>query len=143
MAVFLVSLLWVFINKTKAGKAILAVAQDREGAIFIGISPNKIYAEVMLISAVLAAIAGVFIAPTLGARPWMWSNPLIRCFAIVILGGMGSIEGTLLAALVIGYSEVIVAFAISSYLSEFVALVIILTVLIGRPTGLMGKRVEA
>lgn len=142
VAVVLTVLLWVFINRTKAGKAILAVAQDREGATFVGINVNRILLQVMFIAAALAAIAGVFIAPTTGARVHMWEDPLVKCFAIVILGGMGSLEGTILASIMLGFSEVIVSFAISSYLGELVALIIILAVLVLRPSGLMGKRAE-
>ncbi|MFH0845055.1 MAG: branched-chain amino acid ABC transporter permease [Pseudomonadota bacterium] len=142
VAVVLIVLLWIFLNRTKAGKAILAVAQDREGAIFMGINPTVVFLEVMFISAVLAAIAGAFIAPTLGARPHMWEHPLVRCFAVVILGGLGSLEGTILASAIIGYSEVIVSFAVSSYLGELLAFIIILAVLIKRPSGLFGRKEE-
>lgn len=140
VAVVLIVLLWLFLNKTKAGKAILAVAQDREGAIFIGINPNRVFLQVIFISALLASIAGAFISPTLGARPHMWEHPLIRCFAVVILGGLGSLEGAILAAVIIGYSEVVVSFAVSSYLGELLAFIIILGVLIKMPSGLMGSK---
>lgn len=139
VATVLIVALWFFINKTKQGKAVIAVAQDREGALFVGIDPWKIYLRVMFISAVLAGIAGAFIAPTLGARPHMWEHPLVKCFAIVILGGLGSIEGTILAAIILGFCEVVVSFLISSYLGELVALIMILGVLMVKPAGLMGR----
>jgi branched-chain amino acid transport system permease protein len=72
----------------------------------------------------------------------MWSPPLGRIFAVVVLGGMGSLEGTILAALLIGYTEVIISFAISSYFGELVAVLIILLMLTFRPSGLLGKRIE-
>lgn len=143
VAVFLIVLLWLFINRTKIGNAIMAVAQNREGAIFVGINPTRIFLVVMLVSACLAAVAGAFIAPNVGARPHMWEHPLVRCFAVVVLGGLGSLEGTILAALIIGYTEVIVSFTLSSYLSELVILGIFMTVLIVRPSGLLGRRPEA
>ena len=143
VAVFLSLMLWLFINKTKAGKAILAVSEDKEGAILVGINVNKILSQVMFIGATLAAVAGIFIVPTIGAEIHMWENPLVKCFAIVILGGMGSLGGTILASIILGYAEVIVSFTISSYLGELVAMIIILIVLISLPSGLMGKRVEA
>jgi branched-chain amino acid transport system permease protein len=140
VAIFLIICLWLFIKRTKFGRAIQAVAQDREGAVFMGINPNRVYLQVMFISACLAAIAGAFIAPTLGARPHMWEHPLVRVFICVVLGGLGSLEGTILAAIIIGYTEVIVAFMLSAYLGELVAVAIILFVLTVRPTGLMGRR---
>jgi branched-chain amino acid transport system permease protein len=142
VAAVVILLLWFFINKTKLGKAILAVSQNREAALFMGIEVERIYLLVMGISAALAAIAGAFIAPTLGARPHMWETVLPRVFAVVVLGGLGSMEGTLLAALIIGYSEVLISFSISSYFGEIIALILILLILSFRPSGLMGKRAE-
>ncbi|MCJ7685522.1 MAG: branched-chain amino acid ABC transporter permease [Desulfobacteraceae bacterium] len=141
VAVVLIVCLWFVIKRTKFGRAIQAVAQDTEGAIFMGISPTRVYLQVMFISACLAAVAGALIVPTLGARPNMWEHPLVRVFICVVLGGLGSFEGTILAAVIIGYTEVIVAFSLSSYLGELVAVAIILLVLCVRPTGLMGKRI--
>jgi branched-chain amino acid transport system permease protein len=140
VAILLIAILWVFIKKTKFGRAIQAVAQDREGAVFMGINPQRIHLQVMFISACLAAIAGAFIAPTIGARPHMWEHYLVRVFICVVLGGLGSFEGTILASIIIGFTEVIVSFTLSSYLGELVALAIILFVLSVRPTGLMGRR---
>ncbi len=141
VAIVLIVCLWFFIKRTKFGRAMQAVAQDREGAIFMGISPNRVYLQVMFISACLAAVAGALIVPLLGARPHMWEHPLVRVFICVVLGGLGSFEGTILAAVIIGFTEVIVAFSVSSYLGELVAVAIILLVLCVRPTGLMGKRI--
>jgi len=142
VSVILLILLWLFIYRTRIGKAILAVAQDREAALFMGINCERVYLTVMGISAVLAAIGGAFIAPTIGARPEMWAPALGRIFAVVVLGGMGSLEGTILAALLIGYTEVMISFAISSYFGEIVAVIIILLMLTFRPSGLLGKRKE-
>jgi len=142
VSVVLLGLLWIFIYRTRMGKAILAVAQDREAALFMGINSERVYLTVVAISAFLAAIGGAFIAPTLGARPEMWSPPLGRIFAVVVLGGMGSLEGTILAALLIGYTEVVISFAVSSYFGELVAVIIILLMLTFRPSGLLGKRIE-
>lgn len=140
VGIVLIVCLWFLIKRTKFGRAMQAVAQDRTGAIFMGINPDRVYLQVMFISACLAAIAGALIVPLLGARPHMWDHPLMRVFICVVLGGLGSFEGTILAAVIIGYTEVIVAFTISSYLGELVAVLIILFVLCVRPTGLMGKR---
>lgn len=142
ISVVLLILLWLFIYRTRMGKAILAVAQDREAALFMGINSERVYLTVIAISAILAAIGGAFIAPTIGARPEMWAPALGRIFAVVVLGGMGSLEGTILAALLIGYTEVVISFAISSYFGEIVSVIIILLMLTFRPSGLLGKRIE-
>ena len=140
VAIILIACLWLFIKHTKFGRAMQAVAQDMEGAVFMGINPNKVHLQVIFISACLAAVAGAFIVPTLGARPQMWEHPLVKVFICVVLGGLGSFEGTILAAIIIGFTEVIVAFTLSAYLGELVAVSIILFVLCVRPTGLMGRR---
>ena len=140
VAIILIACLWLFIKRTKFGRAMQAVAQDMEGAVFMGINPNKVHLQVIFISACLAAVAGAFIVPTLGARPQMWEHPLVKVFICVVLGGLGSFEGTILAAIIIGFTEVIVAFTLSAYLGELVAVSIILFVLCVRPTGLMGRR---
>jgi branched-chain amino acid transport system permease protein len=143
VSVVLLVLLWLFIYRTRMGKAILAVAQDREAALFMGINSEGVYLTVIAISAVLAAAAGAFIAPTIGARPEMWAPTLGKIFAVVVLGGIGSLEGTILAALLIGYLEVVISFSISSYFGEIVSVVVILLMLSFRPSGLLGKRIEA
>jgi branched-chain amino acid transport system permease protein len=141
ISVILLFLLWLFIYRTRMGKAILAVAQDREAALFMGINSERVYLLVIAISAVLAAVAGAFIAPTIGARPEMWVPTLGKVFAVVVLGGIGSLEGTILAALLIGYLEVVISFSISSYFGEIVAVIVILLMLTFRPAGILGKKI--
>ena len=136
----IVALLWLFINRTRLGSAILALSQDREGALYMGIPADRIYAVVMAISAAIAAAAGVLTAPFLTVQPTMDLLPMIKAFSIVIVGGLGSIPGSILAALLLGYSETIVAYAISPAWTEIVSLVAVLLTLILRPAGLLGKR---
>jgi branched-chain amino acid transport system permease protein len=139
VAVASVILLWFFIKKTKTGKSISAVAQNKDAAILVGIQYEKAYRMTMGISAALAAVAGVFISPILEAVPTMWSFPLFKAFAIVIIGGLGSLEGAIIASLLLGYSETLVSFLISANYSDMVYLVAIILVLVLRPTGLLNK----
>jgi branched-chain amino acid transport system permease protein len=136
----LVTLLWLFIKKTKTGKSISAVAQNRQAAIYVGIQPERVYLLTMGISAALAAVAGVFIAPVLEAVPTMWVFPLFKAFAVVIIGGLGSVEGAIIAGMLLGYSETCVSILISANYPDMVYLVAIILVLLFRPRGLMGKR---
>ncbi len=136
----IIALLWLFINGTRLGAAILALSQDREGALYVGIPADRIYAVVMAISAAIAAAAGVLTAPFLTVQPTMDLLPMIKAFSIVIVGGLGSIPGSILAALLLGYSETIVAYAFSPAWTEIVSLVAVLLTLILRPAGLLGKR---
>jgi branched-chain amino acid transport system permease protein len=141
VSVVLISGLWLFIHSTRLGNAILAVSQDAEGAQYMGININRVFASVMGLSAALAATAGVLVAPFLTVQPSMGLVPMTKAFSIVILGGLGSIRGSLLAAAVLGYSETLVGYLVSSSLTELVSLVAILLALILRPAGLFGKHV--
>lgn len=136
----LVTLLWFFIKKTKTGKSTSAVAQNRDAAILVGIRPERVYLITAGISAALASVAGVFIAPILEAVPTMWVFPLFKAFAVVIIGGLGSIEGAIIAGMLLGYSETTVSVLISANYPDMVYLVAIILVLVLRPRGLMGKR---
>lgn len=136
----LVTSLLFFIKKTKTGKSISAVAQNRDAAIFVGIRPERVYLITAGISSALAAVAGVFIAPILEAVPTMWVFPLFKAFAVVVLGGLGSVEGAIIAGMLLGYSETIVSVGISANYPDMVYLVAIIVILVVRPRGLMGKR---
>ncbi len=138
----MVALLLVFIKKTKTGKSISAVAQNQDAAILMGIQPERVYLITMAISAGLAAIAGVLISPILEAEPTMWTFVLFKAFAAVILGGLGSIAGAIISAMLLGYAETIVSLLISVNYPDLVYLVAIILVLLLRPRGLMGKRAQ-
>ena len=144
---FLVSLalfagLWVFITKSKIGTAMRAVAQDREVAMLMGINTERLCMLTMAISSSLAAIAGILTSAYV--IPQMWMAPLYMSFAIVILGGLGSIKGTLVGAFIIGYTEEIFANLAPEveFLGGAVALAVMVAVLLLRPKGLFGKRIE-
>lgn len=134
--------LWLFIAKTKIGGAIMAVAQDPEAAALMGINSKKITILIHALAAFLAATAGILVSPFLSTNPSMWLWPLVKAFTIVILGGLGSVGGSILAACILGFSETIVSFAISSRFTELVALVILFLVIILRPSGLMGTKMK-
>ncbi len=136
---FAVTLLWFFIKKTKTGKSVAAVAQNKDAAILMGIQYERVYLMTMAISAGLAALAGVFIAPQLEAVPGMWTFPLFKAFAIVIIGGLGSIEGAVVAAMLLGYAETSVSILLSPNYTDMVYLLATILILVVRPTGLMSK----
>jgi branched-chain amino acid transport system permease protein len=136
----LLSILWACIQWTRFGSAILALSQDSEAAQYMGIPANRIFVIVMGLSAGLAATAGVLAGPFLTVQPGMGLLPMVKAFAIVIVGGLGSVRGSILAALMIGYAETIVAYGISTSWTELVSLVAVFLTLIVRPAGLFGKR---
>jgi branched-chain amino acid transport system permease protein len=135
-------ILWLIITRTKLGNALLATAQDPEAAQLMGINTQRIFTLTMGISAILAALAGAIVASFITVDPEMGLLPMIKAFTIVILGGLGSVGGSIIAAILIGYMETLVAYLISFNVTELVPLVVIFLVLILRPSGLFGKRFE-
>lgn len=137
----LIVLVWLLMNRTRIGRGVLAVAQDKEAASLMGVNPNFVFSFAICLSAILAGLAGVFTTPFLGdAQPQIWLNPLIKAFAIVILGGLGSIFGSVLASFILAFFEKLTKYYISSSLEEIVFLVVIVGILILRPQGLFGKK---
>jgi len=140
VSVAALALLWLFIQRTRLGSAILAVSQDPEAAQYMGIPTNRIFSIVMAISAGTAALAGILVSPFLTVQPGMGLLPMVKAFAIVIVGGLGSIPGSIIAALILGYSETAVAYLASTAWTELVSLVAVVATLMIRPSGIFGRR---
>ena len=139
-AVVILSALWLFMQHTRLGSAILAISQDAEAAQYMGIPSDRIYSIVMGLSAGIAAAAGVLVAPFQTVIPGMGLLPLVKAFAIVVVGGLGSIPGSIVGALLLGYTETIIAFKVSIEWSQIVSVAAVLLTLILRPAGFFGKR---
>ena len=132
--------LWIFLQFTRVGAAILAISQDAEAAQYMGIPSDRMYSIVMGVSAGMAAVAGVLVAPFQSVIPSMGLLPLVKAFAIVVVGGLGSIAGSIVGALLLGFSETIVAFKVSIEWSQIVSVAAVLITLVLRPAGFFGKR---
>jgi branched-chain amino acid transport system permease protein len=139
-AILILTGLWLFMQHTRLGAAILAISQDAEAAQYMGIPSDRIYSIVMGLSAGIAAAAGILVAPFQTVIPGMGLLPLVKAFAIVIVGGLGSIPGSIVGALLLGYSETIIAFKVSIEWSQIVSVAAVLITLILRPAGFFGKR---
>tara|TARA_B100001173_G_scaffold58593_1_gene49066 strand:+ start:1538 stop:2389 length:852 start_codon:yes stop_codon:yes gene_type:complete len=131
--------LFVFIRKTHVGRAMQAVSMDSKGASISGVNINRINMFTWGISGFLGAIAGVFFASYTQLSPSMWVAPLIIAIAIVIVGGIGSIIGTLVVAHIIGFMEIISVALISPQLRGVFTMLLVIIVLIIRPKGLFGR----
>ena len=140
VAAVAIGALYLFIQFTRLGSAILAISQDPEAAKYMGIPSDKIFSLVMAISAALAALAGVMAGPFLSVQPSMHLLPIVKAFAIVVVGGLGSIPGSIAAAFLLGYAETCVAYLISSSWTEIVSVLATLLMLVFRPAGIFGKR---
>jgi len=132
--------LWIFLKRTRMGQSIDAVSQHRTGALLMGVDVDKATLVTSGLSAGLAALAGALIAPVSSVVPEMWLFPLIKAFAIAILGGMGSLPGSIIASFVLGYAEIFTSFLIEEQLTEMISLAVIVLVLIFKPSGIMGYK---
>jgi branched-chain amino acid transport system permease protein len=134
----------VLLVKTRWGNAIRAVAEDKEIANLMGINVDSICLVTMGISAGLAAVAGAVIAPISMVYPLMWQNPLVVVLAAVVLGGLGSLKGSIIAAFILAFAEAIVVFLVpgGSFLKGAVSLSVMVIVLQVRPEGLFGVLFE-
>lgn len=139
-AALAIGALYLFIQRTRLGSAILAISQDAQAAKYMGIPSDRIFSLVMAISAALAALAGILAGPFLSVQPSMHLLPIVKAFAIVVVGGLGSIPGSILAAFMLGYAETIVAYQISTSWTEIVSVLATLLTLVIRPAGLFGRR---
>lgn len=147
VSVVLFAIVWIFIAKTKIGGAMRAIASDREVAMLMGINTRKLCMLTMAISSSMAVVAGILTvaSTTQIATPYIWTEPLIMSFAIVILGGLGSIKGSFIASFIFGFSEQIFMAVMPgrvAFLRGAFALAIMVIVLVLRPRGLFGKRIE-
>jgi branched-chain amino acid transport system permease protein len=144
VAAIMLGAVWLLLYRTRLGLAIRATANDLEVASLMGMNVNRVAMATVAISVGLAAIAGVIATPVVSVHPHLWLDPLVIMLAIVVLGGLGSLKGSLIGALVIAYVEAITVFALpaGAYLKGAVALLIMVVVLLFRPEGLFGIAFE-
>ena len=131
---------WAMMARTKIGLLMRATQADREMALAFGIPVERVYALVFGIGAGLAAMAAVLIVPIQQAHYLMGADPLLLAFIVVIIGGLGSLPGTVLAALFIGLSDGIISVFFSPTLAKILATLLVGLVLVFRPQGLFGTR---
>lgn len=133
----------LFINKTRAGKAMRAVSQDKEAAELMGISVNRTISLTFAIGSALAAVAGVFYGATYGfIGPFTGSMPGIKAFVAAVFGGIGSIPGAMVGGILLGVLESMSKAYISTELSDAIVFASLIVVLLVRPTGLFGKVIK-
>jgi len=128
-----------FIKRTTIGKAMRACEQNPDAARLMGISINKISLITCAIGSALAAAAGVLVGPIFLVSPGMGLAAIAKVFAVVILGGMGNVEGAIGAAFILGLAESLTAGFLSSYYKDVVTFLILILVLIFKPQGLFGR----
>mgnify|MGYP003385036423 CR=1 FL=1 len=135
-------ILWLFLTRTKLGWSMRAVAQDREAASLQGININRTCLFAMGISASLAGLAGALMAPISNIYPHMGHNVIITAFIVTIVGGLGSLSGAVLAAFLYALLHTFVTAYFSGTVASMAGLLLMVVVLIIKPSGIMGKRVS-
>ena len=135
--------LTLFINKTKSGQAMLAVAEDKGAAQLMGINVNKTIALTFAIGSGLAAVAGVLLCSSYPSlSPYTGSMPGIKAFVAAVFGGIGSIPGALIGGILLGVIEILSKYYISSQLSDAIVFGMLIIVLLLKPTGIFGKKIQ-
>jgi len=135
-----IGLLWVLVNRTRTGKVVLAASMNPRGVTILGFELTNIYIVVWAIYGVLAGIAGVLLGMFLGVSSYSVGPLTASAFSIVVLGGLGSVSGSLIAAFVVGYLETFTAYMISPAYRSIPALLLLVIVMYIRPQGLLGRR---
>jgi len=139
MSAFCLLGVWILMKRSKLGLYMRATQQDFEIAKTYGVPTQKIYASVFALGGGLAALAGVLIVPIRQADHLMGLEPLLLSFIVVIIGGLGSIRGTIVAAFIIGISDGIISVFYEPTLAKMLATLFVAMVLILKPSGLYGE----
>lgn len=135
-------IVWFVLKKTRIGLIMRATQLDSETAQAFGIPVDKVYAGVFAFGAMLAAIAAVLIVPTQQAHYLMGGEPLLLSFIVVIIGGLGSLRGTIIAAIIIGMSDGIISVFFTPTIAKILATLLVAMILVFRPQGLFGERAQ-
>jgi branched-chain amino acid transport system permease protein len=135
-----IGLLWALVNRTRTGKAVLAASMNPRGVTLLGLELTNIYIMVWALYGILAGIAGVLLGMFLGVSSYSVGPLTASAFSIVVLGGLGSVSGSLIAAFVVGYLETLTAYLVSPAYRTIPALLLLVIVMYIRPQGLLGRR---
>ncbi|HEY1608649.1 MAG TPA: branched-chain amino acid ABC transporter permease [Paraburkholderia sp.] len=135
-----IGLLWLFVNRTRVGKALLAASMNPRGLTLLGFELSRVYFIAWTIYGVLAGVAGVLLASFLGVSTNNVGQLTASAFSIVVLGGLGSVSGSLMAAYVVGYLETLTAYLIAPTVRPLPALLLLVLVVYVRPQGFLGRR---
>src|SRR5437773_8734772 len=142
VSVLAIAALYAFMKFTFLGKALRAVAQDRETAGLMGINPGLLIGLTIVIASALAGMAGALLGPVLVLTPFAGATVVVEAFAIVIIGGFGNMQGTIIAGILVGIIEAFTVQYLGSGLIDLVVFVLLLAMLVVRPTGIIAERKE-
>lgn len=140
-SVALMALLWLFITRTKTGRAIRAVAENPETAALLGVNVNQVILVTFIVASALAGMAGVLDGlRTANISPFMGLQVAVKGLVVMLLGGLGNVFGAMVGGLLLGMIEILSAAYIGTSMRDFFSFVILILILLYRPTGLFGTR---
>lgn len=142
-SVLLLTGLWVFLRRTRFGWALRACSQDPEAAALQGISMNQTARLALFIGAGLAGVAGSLTAPLVRTFPYMGHSVIVTAFIVIIVGGIGSLEGAVVAAIIYAFVHTFVTTFVDGVVADIAGLLLMLLVLVIKPTGLFGVKERA
>ena len=143
ICIIIMILLTLFVNKTRAGQAMLAVSEDNGAAQLMGINVNATISLTFAIGSALAAVAGMLLCSSYPAlTPYTGSMPGIKAFVAAVFGGIGSIPGAFIGGILLGIIEILSKAYISSQLSDAIVFLVLIIVLLLKPTGILGRKIQ-
>ncbi len=137
-AAVLVPLVWYFLTRTRTGKAIRAVSQEKEGAAIVGISSTQVSVVTFAIGSAVVGLAGALVSPIYAFDAYFGVDTIVKAFTIVIVGGLGSLPGLLAGVAMIAFGENLVAAYLSTEYSSLVTFALLIAILFARPQGIFG-----
>ena len=139
VAMILSFILFIFLKATKYGNAMVASAQNPQGAILQGISPNKMAALAMAVGCAMAAAGGALAGALFTVSPYMGLTPLLKGMTIIVLGGMGSLPGAFIGGMLLGLVDGVVPILLGPGLASIMPLLFVIVILLVKPQGLFGR----
>jgi branched-chain amino acid transport system permease protein len=136
------AIVWWVLHHTQTGRAIRGVSQNREAAFMVGIDPRRVSRLAVAIGIALAGLAGAALAPVYAVHPTMGFSFIFKAFAIVIIGGLGNFQGSVMAAMIIGMVESFAGSLASLVVADAISFSLMLLILLFRPQGLLGQGVR-
>jgi branched-chain amino acid transport system permease protein len=142
LSIIILCLMWLGITRSRIGLAIRAVSQDRRASELVGINTGRITLLVSGIASLMAGVAAVFLASYQTVDPNIGWNVITLAFAIVIIGGLGSLKGTLVASFILAYVQTGVLLFVNTILTDFISLAVLIIVILLEPEGLFGREIR-
>ena len=143
VALVLIFLVGLFLTRTDMGRAVRAVAQNRDGARLVGVPVRRVYVLVLALASSLATVSGIMLSSIKDITPLMGGEPLLKAFIVIVLSGLGNVVGALYAALIVGVIESAVSVMLGAQYGFTAILLFVIFALLWRPAGIFGRTVTA